>query len=498
MNKKSFFSLLFALMLSVCSATGAYATKDGKSASNDTVTTDEKKNENKSDKDNDKAVKDDKNGKDEDNDEDDKDGDEVKKADISKEDDDFPELHSNYYLLADLDSGKILNSKNKDEKVYPASTTKILTAILVLERDNLDDVVTATDEAISPITMKHSNMGIRVGEQFTVEQLLYGMLVASANDAANVLAVHTAGSLSDFASLMNAKAREIGAEGSSFVNAHGFHDDDHYTTVSDLAKISCYAMKNEKFAEIVKTAKYQIPATDKYPEVRYLSNTNMLISSNKGADHIYKNAIGIKTGSTDEAGSCLVSAAESNGTRLLCIVMHCQNQGVGEQAYSYTDTRAMFDYGFDRYVHKTIAELSDIVESSKVREAKNAKRVSLSPEQEIRVLLPKDTDMTQIKAEVELEQPIKAPIKKGDALGSVSYSLNGEIIGTTKLVAANDVERDILLHIIYTVWDIISNPIVFISCVLLVILLLYARSVRRKKRRERRRKLRSLEDDYLD
>lgn len=482
MSKKSIFPLLLAFMFAVSTPTGTYAEKEsatGSSVSQASQT---------------QSVKDDsKNKKDSTNTDNTSGG-----SSVAVPEENFPSLHTDYYLLADLDSGKILHSKNGSEKVFPASTTKILTAIIILERCNLTDTAVATEEAIAPITMKHSNMGIRVGEEFTVEQLLYGMLVASANDAANVLAVKTAGSLDEFAKLMNSKAHELGAENSNFVNPHGFHDDNHYTTVDDLAKITCYAMKNEKFAEIVSTAKYQIPPTDKYNETRYLSNTNMLISSNKGSMHLYKGAIGVKTGSTDEAGNCLVAAAESKGTRLLSIVMKCKNEGVGEHAYSFVDTRALFDYGFDNYEHKTIADTAEVIDSSKVREAKSGKRVSLSPSEEIRVLLPKDTDISTIKAEVQTDEHIKAPIKKGDILGTVTYTLNGETIGETKLVAGNDVERDLLLHIIFTIWNIISDPIVICAVIILAVLILYAKNVQKRKQRERRRRLRHLEEDDDD
>ena len=469
MNKKSLFALMFAFVLLFSAQTGLYAEKDSDN-SNKTVTEEngtDLQDDNKSDQEETSA----------------------------SEEGEFPELHTDYYLLADLDTGKVLYSKNGDEKVYPASTTKILTAILALENCTLTDVVTATEEAISPINMKHSNMGILIGEELTVEQLLYGMLVHSANDAANVLAVHVAGSLDEFVKMMNERAKELGAENTHFTNAHGFHDDQHYTTVNDMAKFACYAMKNEKFQEIVSTARYQIPPTNKYKEIRYLSNTNMMISANRTSKHIYDYAIGVKTGSTDEAGYCLVAAAEKNGTRLLSVVMKCANEGIAEKAYSFTDSRAMLDYGFEKYEHKTIASPEDVVESSKVREAKGGVRVSLSPEQTVRVLLPKDTDMSLIEVKTQKEENIKAPVEKGDILGSVSYELNGEVLGSVKLVAANAVERDLMLHIIYTVWDIISDPVVIVGAILLIILVLYARSVRRRKRRIRRSRLSHFDDD---
>lgn len=475
MSKKSIFSLIIALMLTLSVPSGIYAEKENDSKNTTTTTQTKTENKNTEDKNKDDEKKE---GKD--------------------EEDSFPKLHSNYYLLADLDTGKILYKKNEDKKVYPASTTKILTGIIALERCNLEDTVTATAEAINPIDNTHSNMGILVGEKLTVEQLLYGLLVDSANDAANVLAIHISGTLDEFAKTMNNKALELGAKNSHFVNPHGYHDDDHYTTAEDIAIIAHYAMQNEKFQELVSTSKYQIPATNKYKETRYFSNTNMLISANRTSHHLFKYATGIKTGSTDEAGSCLVASAEKNGTRLFSVVMKCDNEGITDQAYSFTDSRALLDYGFKNYKHMTIAKTTDVVESSKVREAKKGVRVSLSPEEDIIVLLPIDTDLSLIEFSAELNEDIKAPIQKNDILGKVTYTLEGEVLGSAKLVAGNDVERDFFLHIIFTIWDIVSDPIVILGVLFIVLFILYIRSSRRRRRRIRRSKLKHFNDYYDD
>ena len=183
-----------------------------------------------------------------------------------------PTLNAQSAIMIDMKTGKVIYNKNADTKLYPASTTKILTAIIALEKcEDLSTVVTASHAAIDPITLEDSHMGILVGEQLTLEQLIYGMLVYSANDAANVLAIHIAGSLDAFAQMMNEKAQSLGASNSHFMNPHGFHDDEHYTTASDLAVIARYAMGNEKFREIVKTARYIIEPTNKYEETRYLT-----------------------------------------------------------------------------------------------------------------------------------------------------------------------------------------------------------------------------------
>lgn len=424
---------------------------------------------------------------------------EAKETVKEESEDSFPEIHTDYYLLADLDTGKVLESKNGDEQVFPASTTKILTAIIVLENCNLADVVTATEEAISPINSKHSNMGILIGEELTVEQLLYGLLVDSANDAANVLAVHTSGSLDKFAELMNERAKELGAENTHFINAHGFHDDNHYTTVNDMAKMACYAMQNEKFREIVATAKYEIPPTNKYKDsknnnIRYLSNTNRMISSNNGSMHLYEYAIGVKTGSTDEAGNCLVAAAEKNGTRLLSIVMKCKNENTTDKAYSFTDSRALLEYGFKNYEHQTIASVMDVVGNSEVRNAKNKLTVALSPSQDINVILSTDVQKSDIKVVTKIDENISAPIEKGEVLGKATYLLGDEELGSVSLIAGNAVEYDVIVHIISTVRE--HFFLIVLLVVLLLISFIYIKGAIKRRTRAKRRSMRLAGSEY--
>ena len=411
--------------------------------------------------------------------------------------DDSPAPHAYSAILVDMKSGKVLFSKKETEKLYPASTTKILTAILTLENANLDDVVVAQREAIEPITNKHSHMGILIGEELTVRQLLYGMLVYSANDAANVLAVHISGSIEAFAEMMNNKAAELGAVNSHFVNPHGFHDDNHYTTAQDLSIISLYAMKNETFREIVKTDMYTIDPTNKYKEIRYLSNTNHLVSNRRRYEYVYKKATGIKTGFTDEAGSCLVSSAVDGDTELLAVVMKCKNTTmVNNGSYSFVDSKNLLEYGFDNFKYITIIPNGDIVSDSGVYEAKNDVRVALTPEVDISALLPIDVKMEEIEKNTVLNEKIAAPIEKGDILGTVTCVYKGEIIGTSNLVATNSVQKDYIAATIHLIVKIITHPIVLILIIVIAFVMIRARIIRERKKRMRRSRLQHVDNGY--
>ncbi len=399
-----------------------------------------------------------------------------------------PAPHAEAALLIDMKSGKVLYGKNENQKMYPASITKIMTAILTLESGiDFSEVVTAPQEAISPITNKHSHMGILVGENLTIENLIYGMLVYSANDAANVLAVRVGGSLDGFVQMMNDKALELGAINTHFANAHGFHDDNHYTTAADIAIIARYAMQNETFREIVKTDIYTMEATNKYKETRYLSSTNHLISRRRQANYYYKKAIGIKTGYTDESGYCLASAAVDGDTELLSVVLNCHNISDEESGmFSFIDTKSLFEYGFNNFKYIVVAPTGTVVADSSVYEAKKNIRVTLTPKEDIGNILPIDVDMNEVKGESVINEKIAAPIAKGDELGSIKYTYRGEIIGETALIAVNDVEKDYIVAAIHLVIKILTHPI-FITFVLLILYLRFTANRRRKRRRKNRR-----------
>ena len=390
-------------------------------------------------------------------------------------------------LLMDMHSGRVLYSKNLDERVFPASTTKIMTGILAIENTNMEDTVSAPYEALKDITLEDSQMGILVGENLTVEQLIKSTLIYSANDSANVLAVHIGGSLDNFTDMMNKKAQELGMTNTNFVNTCGLHDDNHYTTARDLAILSKYAMQNETFREIVKMPIYKIPPTNKYGMERILVNTNLFLGTSRSRYHYYPPAIGIKTGHTSQSGYCLVSAAAYDDMEFLSIVMDCPDADVGEQAYSYIDSKTLFEYGFNNYRNQDIAKNGDIAADSKVYEAKDDMRVAVTVENDLSALIPnQEGSRDNIRTVIDMPEQIDAPVSRGDILGTISYYYNDVPIGSSRLIATNDVARNEFLHIFHIIIGIITSPFFFVPVIVLIFILLYAKHKKKKKERQKR------------
>lgn len=370
-----------------------------------------------------------------------------------------PELISSYAILRDMNSGRVLYEKNADARAYPASTTKIMTAILALENCALDETCEASYDAVMTLGPGAANMGVSEGEILTVEQLLYGCLIYSANECCNILAEHISGSVEAFSDKMNEKAKEIGMENTHFVNANGLHDEDHYTTARDLSTLALYAMQNEKFREIVSKHYQQIDPTNKFDDSRYLTTTNNLI--NPQSSYYYKWATGIKTGYTEAAGNCLVSSAGKDGKNLLCVTLKADYQSDG--IYSFIDSKRLLQYGFENYSLVKIPDNDDPIAEVNVEYGRKFNYVSAVGKENIDVLLPKTYDSDKINYSISLNSDsVEAPVKKGDVLGSVSYYYDNEFVGSCDLVAFSDVDRNILTFIIGKFFFIITYPIRFV------------------------------------
>ena len=231
-----------------------------------------------------------------------------------------PSINATSAILIDNRTNKVLYGKNENEKMYPASTTKIMTAILSLENTNLDDKVVASYDAVMNVPDGYSIANIQVGEELTIEQLLEVLLVHSANDAANVLAENIGGSVDSFVSMMNTKCNELGLLGTHFTNAYGLHDENHYTTASDLAKLMQYSLKNEDFRRLAGLASCTLPQTNMSAPRSYSSTNEMIIPGN---EYYYQYITAGKTGFTTPAGECLVSSGYKDNLELICVVLGC-------------------------------------------------------------------------------------------------------------------------------------------------------------------------------
>lgn len=246
-------------------------------------------------------------------------------------------------VLMDAATGRVLYGKNPDQQFYPASITKIMTALVVLERCKLSDVVTFSASATTNLESGAVSLNITEGDQLTVEQALYGLLLKSANEIGNGLAEHVGGSISGFADLMNAKAEELGCKNTHFANPHGLNDSTHMTTAYDMALIMRSALQNETFRKINTTLTYNFPATKKAGARTITMGHKMMYPSDS---RYYEGIIGGKTGYTSKAGNTLVTGAERNGVRLIAVVMKSKST-------QYTDTKALLDYGFSNYAALT-------------------------------------------------------------------------------------------------------------------------------------------------
>lgn len=257
-------------------------------------------------------------------------------------------LTSDGIVLLETETGDILFEKNSNERMFPASTTKLMTAVLVLEKSYLNELVTVSASAVNSVPAGYVKAPLYAGEELRVEELLYALLIPSANDAANVLAEHVSGSISAFAELMNSKAQELGMTNTHFTNPSGIHDNDLYTTASDLSILARYAMRNDKLREIVKTTTYTLPKTAVHPqEDREFTTSNLLLDSSSKS-YYYEYATGIKTGFTNPAGDCLVASAKKDGLEFIAVCLHSSTNSNGLRG-KFLDCKILFNFAFDNY-----------------------------------------------------------------------------------------------------------------------------------------------------
>ena len=439
-------------------------------------------------------------------------------ADAPAEDDSVPEdrllssrtsfsVAAKAALLIDLNTGRAVYEQDADERVYPASLTKIMTCLLALENGNLSDVVTVSASALDDLDADSSVAGLQVGEQMTLENLLYCMMVVSGNDACNVIAEHIAGSVADFVRMMNQRAYELGCLNTHFSNPHGLHDESHYTTARDLARITQAALKSENFRQIVDTAESVIPESATGKE-HTLKTTNLLIYESTGNSLYYPRATGVKTGYTSAAGRCLVATAEDDGIRFLSVLCGAKTtilESGDLLMESFPETIKLLDYGFDNYSYVTVLSPLYPIDQVSVLNSAASEAVAVAPAKDVRILLPANYNPEALRTEILLDaKEVEAPVSEGQKLGLARVYYGKELIDETDLLAIADVARSELSSVATTSTAYIQQNwwkwIVFlilgvIAAFLILLVLLQIRRKRlRRMRMEKRR--RDLEKQY--
>lgn len=328
-----------------------------------------------------------------------------------------PSVMAEAAVLLDARTGQILFDKNARQRRPPASTTKIMTALLALEGGGLRQVVTVSPTAAS---VGEASLDLRAGEKLTLEELIYGALLRSGNDACVAIAEHIGGTESNFVLLMNQKAKMLGAEDTSFKNTNGLPAAGHYTTARDLAVLTRYALSNRSFQEIVSTRGKSIGGQ----EERYLNNTNRLLWSYAWAD-------GVKTGTTNEAGGCLVASATRDGRQLISVVLHSDNR--------WRDSIQLLEYGFKDFRYVRVLGDGETFETITVKEGLG-KEISAVASTELGAVIPLDKP-GHLEKKVFIERDLTAPVLKGQPVGRVTVTVKGVVTGSIDLVSDRSIEK---------------------------------------------------------
>ena len=403
-------------------------------------------------------------------------------------------------MLVSLDNGEVLYSKNPDERVYPASLTKIMTAVVAIE--NIDDlentVMTTSQHAIDVLYGTDSSVfGLKPGEQLSAKDMLYVMLIHSANESANVIAEHIAGSIDAFVSLMNKKAEELGMTNTHYMNPHGLHDENHYTTASDMYKLVSYAMKLPLFMEICTCASYTVPPTNMNSSSRTIASTNLLMLPSSG--YYYEYASGIKTGYTDPAGRCLISTASKDGYSYLSIVMGCPVKDASGKMIrdDMTVTANLFKWAFSNFKYRRIISTTEPISEVTVENAWDTDYIQLFPQQDSYAIIPADADVSTITTKVSLSsESVSAPIKQGDVLGNCEFYLAEEKIAEVPLIAGNSVDRSMVLYIFSGIKDVSALNwfrVIVIIILILILLIITLRTIQKSRQRQAQRLARQRE-----
>lgn len=406
-----------------------------------------------------------------------------------------PQITAEAGVIIDANTGLVLFDKNKDVKLEPASITKVMTALLALENLDMKKKVIIDEE--TPFT-EGSRIYLLEGEEVTVEDLMYALLLESANDSAVAIAKEVSGSVEEFVKLMNKRAKEIGAKNTNFVNPHGLHEDGHVTTAYDMALIAQEAMRNQDFRKFILTYRHVIEKTNKQP-TRFLYNTNRLIYDEKtkvDANGIlrpakYDGTTGIKTGYTPEAGGCLITGAEKDGSEFIAVVLKSTDLG------RFGDGITLLDFAFANY--KSVSAIKGGTDIGVIK-VKNGEKnnVALVTERNGGVTLPKEASEDIVNKKIVIPKSIKAPIKEGQQIGFVEIYEGDVLRDKVPIVAVESIGKGTFLSV-FGIEDNIAFKIILalkiiggilgVLILLMVLYILYKRNQIKKKRTKRKQQM---------
>ena len=414
-----------------------------------------------------------------------------------------PQPHAGAALVVYGDTGEILYEFNAYQRMYPASITKIMTSLVVLDAVDAGEISLNTKTTVSARALDEDNLAwdasnadLKVGEVLTIEQLLYCSMLPSGCDACNVLAEAVSGTIEEFVARMNAKAAELGMEDTHFANAHGYHDPDHYTTAYDIYLMAHAAMENQTFRTVVSAPSYDLPATD-YHNERTIRSGNALVDEQNTLGLYYPKAIGIKTGYTDEAGRCLASAAvDEEGRTFYCVVLgseYTTDEDGTRHYWTFSESKRLLEWAFKNF-HRVVLldqNTENVLREVAVSLSEEADYVLAQPVGEIAATMPSDYDPKLIQLNFDLPtEPVEAPIEAGQKLGTVTLTYQDVEYGTLDMVATDSVKRSVILDTIQKAEDFWSNwwakAAVIGGAVLILMLALYIAVFQPKKRRTRR------------
>ena len=381
-----------------------------------------------------------------------------------------PTISAEAGILYDVTNGRVLFEKNADEKLAPASTTKLMTALLVLEKANLDDKVTFSKTAVTNLESGAVKIGLVEGDQVSVKDSLYALLLKSANEVANGLAEHVSGSISAFAELMNARAAELGCTNTHFVNPHGLYDENHYTTAREMATITEYALTMPYFTDVTSQTYYTQPPTNMTSEERTVTTTNrMLLSCD---DEYYTYATGVKTGSLNESGYCISATATYDSYLVVCMgspYIDSEGNHIDYHGEMY-DAATLFRWAFLNIENKTLVTDGELLGEVSLKYAWGKDRLQVLAQGNLTATLPSSLESGAITTKLDLPESVKAPVKKGDYVGTATFYYNGAELSTVALVAAESVERSEIVQVLQQGQEVLTSTWFIVTATILLVL----------------------------